>query len=469
MPVATFSGIASGIDTKSLVAASVDAQKKLKITPKEEQKTTITEETDAIKELKTKVETFRLALQDFSSINGGGLSKKAASTDESAISATATNNATNGTYSLTVNQLATTGTFSFNDRFTAGTALAAPTINNAAPAAARTITFTVGTGTEQETVNVVLTSTSTANDILDQFNASATNARATLVNVGTAAAPSYAITVNSTEPGTSSGSLGVTLGSQFTSGLSAYTLTQAKDANFSISGIAGTITRSSNTVTDIIDGVTMQLEGVGASTSTVGADGDTTMGKLKEIVNQYNSITSYIAENDLISVEQDGTGTDTKPVYGSLARGSIDDDVLSALKSTISGATASDGTSVRIFSDIGITTERDGTLKFNEDTFNKALADDPNGLEQLLTNYADKNSVTGGPLHIYTQFQGIIDNAISSNDTQIRDLNERISTAEASIALLEQSLNARFSRMEVAIGKMQSQGNSLSSALGGLK
>jgi flagellar hook-associated protein 2 len=193
------------------------------------------------------------------------------------------------------------------------------------------------------------------------------------------------------------------------------------------------------------------------------------MGKLKEIVNQYNSITSYIAENDLISVEQDGTGTDTKPVYGSLARGSIDDDVLSALKSTISGATASDGTSVRIFSDIGITTERDGTLKFNEDTFNKALADDPNGLEQLLTNYADKNSVTGGPLHIYTQFQGIIDNAISSNDTQIRDLNERISTAEASIALLEQSLNARFSRMEVAIGKMQSQGNSLSSALGGLK
>jgi flagellar hook-associated protein 2 len=469
MPVATFSGIASGIDTKSLVAASVDAQKKLKITPKEEEKTTINEETDAIKEIKTKVETLRLALQDFSTINGGGLSKKATSTDESAISATATNNATNGTYSLTVNQLATTGTFSFNDRFSSGTSVVAPTISNAAPAADRTITFTVGTGTNQEQVNVVLTNTSTANDILNQFNASATNARATLVNVGTAATPSYALTINSTEPGTTSGSLGVTLGAEFTTGLSAYTLTQAKDSNFSISGIAGTISRSSNTVTDIIDGVAMQLEGVGSSTITVGADGDTTAGKLKEIISQYNAITTYIKENDLIKVEQDGAESDTKPTYGSLARASIDDDLLTALKSTISGANAPDGGSVKIFSDIGITTERDGTLKFNEDTFNKALADDPNGLEQLLTNYADTNSVSGGPLHIYTQFQGILDKAVNSNDSQIRELNERISTAEASIALLEQSLNARFSRMEVAIGKMQSQGNSLSSALGGLK
>jgi flagellar hook-associated protein 2 len=469
MPVATFSGIASGIDTKSLIAASVDAQKKLKITPKEEDKTIINEETDAIKEMKTKVENFRLALQDFSTINGGGLSKKATSTDESAISATATNNATNGTYSLTVNQLATTGTFSFNDRFASGTSTAAPTINDLAPAADRTITFTVGTGTTQQTVDVVLTSTSTANDILDQFNASATNARATLVNVGTAASPSYAITINSTEPGTSSGSLAVALGAEFTAGLSTYTLTQAKDSNFSVSGIAGTITRSSNTVTDIIDGLTMQLQGVGASTITVGADGDTTAGKLKDLVKQYNGIATYIKENDVISIEQDGKDSNSKPIYGSLARASVDDDMLSALKNTISGAVASDGTSVRIFADIGITTERDGTLKFNEDTFNKALAEDPNGLEQLLTSYADTNSVTGGPLRIYTQFQGILDNAISSNDTQIRDLNERISSAEASIASLEQSLTARFSRMEVAIGKMQSQGNSLSSALAGIK
>lgn len=469
MPVATFSGIASGIDTKSLVTASVDAQKKLKITPKEEEISTITEESDAIKEMKTKVEAFRLALQDFSTINGGGLSKKATSTDESAISATATNGATNGTYSLTVNQLATTGTFSFDDRFTSTSALAAPTISDAAPAADRTITFTVGTGTSQETINVVLTSTSTVNDIMNQFNASATNARATLVNVGTAASPSYALTVNSTEPGTSSGSLGVTLGAQFTTNLNSYTLTQAKDANFSISGISGTITRSSNTVTDIIDGVTLQLQGVGSSAITVGADGDTTAGKIKDLVNQYNGIVKYIKDNDLITVEEDGTGSDTKPVYGSLARASIDDDMLSALRTTISGASASSGTSVKIFADIGITTERDGTLKFNEDTFNKALAEDPNGLEQLLTSYADTNSVAGGPLHVYTQFQGFLDKAVDANDTQVRELNERISSAEASIALLEQSLNARFSRLEVAIGKMQSQGSSLVAALAGSK
>lgn len=465
MPVATFSGIASGVDTKALVTAAIDAQKKLKITPKQEQITTLTEESDAIKEVKTKVETFRIAIKDFATLNGGSLAKKVTSTDESAISATATNGAANGTYSLTVNQLATTGTFSFNNRFSSGSSLAAPSINDASSAAARTITFTVGTGTTQQTINVVLTSTSTANDIIEQFNATATNAKATLVNVGTTASPSYAITVNSTAPGTASGSIAVTLGSQFTTNLNAYTLTQAKDANFSISGIAGTITRSSNTVTDIISGVTLQFEGVGASSLTIGADGDTTAGKLKDLIKQYNGIVTYIKENDLITVTQEGSSSDTKPVYGSLSRASIDDDVILALKTTISGASAANGTSVRIFADIGVTTERDGTLKFNEDTFKKALADDPNGLEELLTTYADTNSVTGGPLQVYTQFQGLLDNAVSSNDTKIRELNSRISSAESAIALLEQSLNARFSRMEVAIGKMQGQGN----ALAGLK
>lgn len=469
MPVATFSGIASGVDTKSLVTAALDAQKKLKITPKEEQISTITDESDAIKEIKSKVETFRLSLQDLNSLKGGGLAKKATSTDESAISATATNNASNGTYSLTVNKLATTGTFSFNNRFTSTSSLAAPAISDAAPAADRTITFTVGTGTSQETVKVVLTSTSTVNDVMNQINATATKAKATLVNVGTAASPSYALTINSTQPGTSSGQLGITLGAQFTSNLNAYTLTQAQDANFSISGISGTITRSSNTVTDIIDGVTMQLEGVGASSITVAADGDTTAGKLKDLLNQYNAIVKYIKDNDQVTIDQSTAGSDTKPVYGTLSRTSIDDDVLSALKSSISGALASSGASVRIFADIGVTTERDGTLKFNEDTFKKALATDPTGLEQLLTTYANTNSVTGGPLHLYTQFQGFLDNAVSSNDSKIKELNERITSAESSIALLEQSLNARYSRMEVSIGKMQSKGNSLVSALAGLR
>ena len=467
MAVATFSGIASGIDTKSLIAAALEAQKQLKITPKEEEKTTVSEETDAIKEIKTKVEDFRLSLQQFSTLKGGGLSKKAASTDEATISAEATNSAANGTYSLTVNQLATTGTFSFNSRYSSDTALAASGISNAAPAANRTITFTVGTGTSQKTVNVVVTNTSTVADIINTFNATATNAKASVVNVGSAATPSYAITINSTEPGTENGAIGITLGSAFTTNLNAYTLTQAKDAQFAISGIAGTITRSSNKVTDIITGVALQLEGIGSSTISVGADSDTTASKLKELVSQYNGIATYIKENDLIRIEE--TGSDVTPVYGALARSNVDDDILSTLRNAISAAQASNGTTVKIFSDIGITTERDGLLKFNEDTFKQAVAKDPNGLEKLLTSFADTNSITGGALHQYTQFQGVFDNAVDTNDTEIRDLNERIANAESLLSRLEQSLTARYARLEVTIGKMQGQQSSLMSALGGSK
>jgi flagellar hook-associated protein 2 len=467
MPVATFSGIASGIDTKSLIAASVEAEKALKVTPKEEKKTTINEETDALKELKTQLEDFRLAMRDLSTISGGGIAKKGISSDEATVVASATNGAANGTYALTVNKLANNATFSFNDRFSSDTAIAAPTLNNALPATNRTLSFTVGSAPNQENINIVLTNTTTVSDIVNQFNSATSKATAKLINVGTTASPSYALTINSNNPGLATGALNVSVGSGFTTNLNSSSLIQANDAEFSLAGISGTITRPSNTISDITPGITLQLTGVGAASINVSSDSNATATKLSELVKQYNSIVKYVKENDLITIEENDNST--QPVYGSLTRANVDDDVVTTLRNAISNTTAQAGKEVRILADLGITTERDGTLKFDETKFQEAIGKDPTGVEELITNFADTNSAIGGPLHQYTQFQGILDNAIESNDNSIRDLNNRIADAESSIARLEQSLTARFARLEATMGKMQGQQQSLLGALSGLK
>jgi flagellar hook-associated protein 2 len=468
MPLVNFSGIASGIDTQALLQATVDAQRKLRVEPLETKINELEETNDAIKEIKERLEKFRTNALDFTTLNGGGVAKLAQATDETVLTATATNSANNGTYTLSVAQLATTATFSFDDRFATSTSAAAPSIDDGQPDSARTVTFTVGTGTNQETVALVLTSTTTVSDIVANFNANSTKAQAALVNVGTTAVPSYAITISSLNQGTELGELGISLGSEFTTtgNLNTSTLNQAQNAQFSLSGISGTIERSSNTVNDIVNGVTFELSGTGTSTITVGEDTETTKTSIRQLVDSYNDIVQYFNENDTITREEDGD--EVTNIYGSLARTNIDDDTLASLRSEIASALATNGTAVRIFADLGITTERDGTLAFDEDDFDSAIAAEPNSVNELLRNFADSTVTTGGTLSQFTQFNGVIDLTVTSNQNQIRDLNERIGDAEGFIARTEAALQARFARLESLIGSLQGQQNALVSALAGL-
>ena len=185
------------------------------------------------------------------------------------------------------------------------------------------------------------------------------------------------------------------------------------------------------------------------------------------MIEQYNEIVIYSKENDLVTTEDNGK--EKKAIYGSLARSSIDDEILTTIRGAISGASVTDASSVAIFADLGVTTEKDGTLKFDEKVFRTAITNDSQGTQTLITSFADLNGATGGVLHQYTQFQGLFDDSVDVNDQQIRDLNQRISDAESIIAKLEEQLVARFARLEALMGKMQGQQNALSGALGGLK
>jgi flagellar hook-associated protein 2 len=123
---------------------------------------------------------------------------------------------------------------------------------------------------------------------------------------------------------------------------------------------------------------------------------------------------------------------------------------------------------VRVFADLGVTTQRDGTLAFDETKFKSAVSKEPSSVETLLKKFSDATAPTGGTIDVYTRFNGLIDIVENSNKLSIDSANSRIAEAEKVISQAEEQARARFSRFESLMGNLQSQQSRLTSALASL-
>lgn len=470
-----FSGIASGIDSSALIQSLLDQERAVKIKPLETKIADLTDTNSAFDQLNSLLESLKTKADKFRTLNGGVLAKIGSSSDETKVTAAATNGASNGTYALNVTALAKNHTTSFDDRFSATNSVINSNIVDGAPAADRTVSYTIGSGADQEVVDLVLTSSTTASEFVSSFNASATKASASLVNVGTSAAPSYAIVVNSNNEGTVKGNITVSVGTGITDpngdlntsdgALLTSTSSAATNASFTVTGIAGAITRGSNAVSDVIDGVTFNLHTTGAATVRIRDDESATTAALQEFVDAYNEIVSYIKENDLITREEDGD--EVKNIFSPLASTSLDENILSSLREAFSNASTS-GRTVNTFADLGITTNRDGTLNFDSEVFETALNDDSEGARLITSALGDDLAAVDGRIAQFTRFNGLLDQAQSANNTTISNAQQRIDEFKKALAQQEQALTGRFARLEALIGKLNSQQSSLTSALSGL-
>jgi flagellar hook-associated protein 2 len=463
MPLINFSGLASGIDSNSLIEALLDQQRKARVDPLERQIAELKGTNTAFEELATLTNALEDATQSFRVINGGAIEKNARSSSESIIGATASSDAIAGTYNVTVNQLAKNATFSFNDRFGGGGAVLDAGINDVAPAVDRTVSFDIG-NSSTETVNVVMTSTMTASEFITEFNNNSEKATASLVNTG-GGGNSYAIFINSKEEGTDAGTITLnSIGAEI-SIFTTNTLDQAADADITIDGISGSITRQSNVINDVIPGMTLDLKATGSATISVGLDEEKTTEHVQNFVDAYNELVEYLRDNDL--VERDNSGREDQILFGPLASSRIDNNLLSSIRSAFSNS-GTVGQSVNILADLGITTERDGTLAFDKDTLADALNNSANDVQQLLENLGENLGAVDGTLRKFTRFQGLFDIAINGNDSLIKSLQERILSVEDSLSEQESNLTQRFARLESSVSKMQSQQSAISGILAGI-
>lgn len=501
MPLINFSGIASGIDTESLIKATSDAARQGREVPLQNKVKDLTDTNDSLGKVKSTLLSLYTMSRKWATLtsNGAVLAKRASSSAEQYVTATATGAAANGRFTISnITSLAAAATFSsYNDTSAGGTDYAYPSastaLNSNIVGGPFDIAVAIGQGSDLQSFNISVSNTTTLNDFVSQFNAATTRAVATVTNVGTTTAPDYRVVITGQDTGLSKGQIIITVPTQIrdpdsvpNSGDERWnnnTLSQAANASFDITGI-GTVTRSSNTVSDIIPGLTLTLKDEGGPTTiTITDDASGTAAKIREFVNKYNELIAYMQENNQIERIENGTSVANK--FHPLALTKIDENSVAAIRNAISGSaylntgsaiTATNA--VRLFADLGVTTDASGynsetktgggTLKFDESVFNTALADEPESVNKILVKFGDLAGVTAGAIDLFAGPGRIVDNAVTNNKQQIDDLNKRVSNAEALILKNETAMRAQFAAMERQIGNLQSQQQRLSSALSSL-
>jgi flagellar hook-associated protein 2 len=182
---------------------------------------------------------------------------------------------------------------------------------------------------------------------------------------------------------------------------------------------------------------------------------------VQDFVDKFNSVVKFVAgENSLAQVN---TSSSSTIVYGSLAKTRVDDDFITQFRSALSTASADVSSEIKRISELGISTNRDGTLTFAADKFKSVLAQDGAGVFSVLSNFT--NSVTGqsGLINNYIKYQGVLGREQTSANNRINSINQDVERLNRHLESYQEMLVKQFANLENLMGKMQSVGSTLSS------
>lgn len=374
----------SGVDTASLVTSLVQAQFAAKTAALTAKSDTITSQISAASTLMSNVSQFAAALKSLAT--GGSLQTQPVSSNASVVTATALSGAklSGLSSSISVAQLASgqiaRTTTPVATRTTAlGTGQLTLTFGTATYTSDKTAMtgFTAGAGTPV-TIDIVAGSEN-LDGIAAAINAKAAGVTASVVTDadGTAylslkgasgAAQAFTLTAND-DPTGNLAQLDVGVGAAGTA------LTAgAQNARLTVDGV--TVERGSNTIDDLVAGVKLQLTGTSTTpvslTSTTPTDG--LKGAVTDFVDTYNEmLKSLNAQID----PQNG------PLRGDAAAQSLLRS-LRALTTTpiLSGVAAGTPTTL---GEIGVKTNRDGTLSVDTNALTHALSVAPDAVEAMFS------------------------------------------------------------------------------------
>ena len=253
------------------------------------------------------------------------------------------------------------------------------------------------------------------------------------------------------------------------------TLQEAKNALLQVDGIP--VTSSTNAVSDVIDGVTLNLVGTNATTVngiaqatgspatlTLTNDVSVAKGKLMALVTAYNDANSLLNEvtNSKSKLETyGGTLANNSTVRG------LRDQLRAMVTGTSSTAGGADGTgpahSLSALRDIGIEIDKAGNLKANSVTMDLALNFKFTDMVTLLSgNQQDQKSFDTTPSGLAGDASKLLAAMVGTSGS----LNTETTNANTRITKFQDDLTALNDRMEHLLSRYQKQFAAMDSIVG---
>lgn len=236
-----------------------------------------------------------------------------------------------------------------------------------------------------------------------------------------------------------------------------------QDAHLSIAGME--IASPSNIVTSAIDGLTLNLSAEAVSSSPQ------TLTIAQDVADQKTAIGAFVtAYNNFVTSTASFTGFDKSKKAGSQGGVLLGDATMNAIRNTLSGAMSGglkEGNGAANLAGIGITFQKDGTLKIDDLKLTNALTNDSTGVAALFNSKtglaASLNTSltsflkTGGTLDVHSNALSTDLKAVADQQTQLTDYTDK----------LTKGYNAQFTALNRLMTQMSQNGDYLTALFGG--
>lgn len=244
-------------------------------------------------------------------------------------------------------------------------------------------------------------------------------------------------------------------------------LQTAQDALIRVNGVD--VYRETNTIDDVIDGLSLTLIGATTGAATVSLSRDTSSIKtnLQNVVKAYNDMASDF------KILTGPKSEDEEDIFsGSLYGDSTVRGILSQVKSILLADSSTPGEELAALRDLGLSIDRNGVLSLDEDVLDEAVATNFDDVVKLLsantnnqTNFGTASrGVAGDMVKRITDLisqRGVIMSQSESAEQQVSRYKEDLATLEERMKALLERYTSQFAVMESLVGQMNSMRESL--------
>ena len=442
MSTFTVDGLSSGISYSDMISKILELERQ-PITLMQSRQTAYSKQISVYGDLSSKLSALKTAADALRTTSKFS-ARKASSSDPTVFEAAAGSSAAAGNYNIAVTALAQA------HRIASSTVSA---VTDAVSSAGGNFSFQVGSGA---VATVTVTPTTTLSELKDAINAAKGDAEASVLYDGTGyrlvltskvsgAANAISVTENVTSLALPSGPVA-----------GGTTLQAAQDARFTIDGLP--MTRSTNTVSDAITGVSFTLKKAGTGTLSVTTDADAIRQKLEAFVSAYNDVVTLVSDNSAYNTTTKKGG----PLAGeSTARGVLDN-----LRRIVGGRVEGLPEGLRVLAQAGVKSGRDGKLSIDSAVLDDRIASNLSGVSDLFTSaggvanrvweYVDRaTNAVSGP--VKTRKKGL-EKTVAKIDDDIAKIEDRLSREK-------EEMQQRFAKLEALLTTLSSQGTYLTSLL----
>lgn len=305
--------------------------------------------------------------------------------------------------------------------------------------ASQTSTFTTNTDAIKLNINgkdysFNVTSTTTLSDLKDMINEKM-DGQVTASIINTGGTNPYRLIIKSDNTGADNA---ITISSGTASTLtslgldsSSNHLQTATDASFTYNGVS--VTRSSNTIDDLINGVSITLNSVQDSgvTSSVSVAEDWT--DLKSTINSFVSAYNELMTNLDAATAYNQTES-TKGTFQGVSQ-------IVSFKTQIDKEILKVDTEGRSLVDYGISLNDAGTLEFDESTFNDKIQADSSDVKDFFAGSTTYTPISYTGSAVGSGALNVTYGDLTINDTSIKFTTSSSATAADNVAALQKAIN----------------------------